>query len=121
MSGMVFPGSALSGDSPRPAGYWHAIRATPDLYTGETLNIGVCVVSAAGSRHAKVIDEPGRLSCLYSEESADAVVMLAEVAAALSRTGRDPREASPNVFVGESVPFFDLELTRFSGHLILCL
>lgn len=61
------------------AGRVFVIRCIPDPFTGESLNIGVCGVSAAGTRVVKVITEAGRLNCLYGD-SARAVVNMAAVA-----------------------------------------
>lgn len=73
--------AAAKPDAPHTAaaGELFVIRCIPDPFTGESVNVGVCGVSASGTRVVKVITEPGRLSCLYGESSR-AVVNLAGAA-----------------------------------------
>lgn len=71
------------------SGQLFIIRCVPDPFTAEVLNIGVCAVDAQGQRVAKVLTEPGRLSCLYGE-AASQVVALAAVAKEAAETGGVP-------------------------------
>ena len=68
------------------AGYVFVIRCEPDPFTGERLNIGVCVQEAGGKRWVRCIEEPGRLECLYGT-GALSIVNLAKLAAACAAQG----------------------------------
>lgn len=68
------------------AGNVFVIRCEPDPFTGERINIGVCVQEAGGKRHVRCIEEPGRLECLYGP-SAATVVTMAKMAAACAAQG----------------------------------
>lgn len=68
------------------AGNVFVIRCEPDPFTGERINIGVCVQEADGKRHVRCIEEPGRLECLYGP-SAATVVTMAKMAAACAAQG----------------------------------
>lgn len=69
------------------AGQYFVIRCTPDPFTGETLNVGICVVEPNGKRHVKVITEAGRLECLYGDSGASLVVSMAGIAGAFALQG----------------------------------
>ena len=88
-----------------PAGHAFVIRAIPDLFTGEVLNIGVCVHSPDGKRLVRVIDKPGRLECFYGE-AAQEVVALAKHAEYCALKGL-PSPAS-NVIFDSPVAFYNL-------------
>ena len=97
-----------------PAGFFVKIRAVPDLFADEVLNVGIGVIGADGRRHVRVITTPGRLECLYGE-AADNLVELAQLAA---RAFLDNEaQPSPNVLVSEPRPFYNLDpetaLARF--------
>jgi len=82
------------------------IRCTPDIFTGECLNIGVCIVGADGARTGRVITEPGRLACLYGEESAGGIVQLAQIALCEALEGK--ASPSPNIVFDEPTPIYNL-------------
>ena len=82
------------------------IRCTPDIFTGESLNIGVCIVDADGARTGKVITEPGRLACLYGEECAGGIVQLAQIALCEALEGKV--SPSPNIVFDEPTPIYNL-------------
>lgn len=88
-----------------PAGHAFVIRAIPDLFTGEILNIGVCVHSPDGKRRVRVIDKPGRLECFYGD-AAHEVVALAKHAEYCALNGL-PSPAS-NVIFDSPVAFYNL-------------
>ena len=44
------------------SGQVFVIRCEPDPFTGERINVGVCVQDASGKRHVRCIEEPGRLA-----------------------------------------------------------
>jgi hypothetical protein len=49
-------------------GEWFVVRWTPDIATGETLNIGVGFVEA-GRTHFRLLDYFERISCFYGERA----------------------------------------------------
>lgn len=82
------------------------IRCTPDIFTGESLNIGVCIIGSDGARTGKVTTEPGRLACLYGEESAGGIVQLAQIALCEALEGKP--SPSPNIVFDEPTPIYNL-------------
>lgn len=78
------------------AGHVFVIRCEPDPFTGERINIGVCVQDANGKRHVRCIEEPGRLECLYGP-SATNVVTMAKMAAVCASRGL-PSPSSQIIF-----------------------
>ncbi len=88
-----------------PSGQAFVIRAIPDLFTGEVINVGVCVVLPNGQRHAKVIDAPGRLECLYGD-AAHEVVLLAKQAKYCAINNL-PSPAL-NIIFDQSEPYYNL-------------
>lgn len=80
------------------------IRCVPDVFTGERLNIGVCVISKTGKRTAKVITEAGRLGCLYGE-SASTVVDMAHIAKEAAINGATP--PSEQIIFDVPQPFYN--------------
>lgn len=99
---------ALLSHQPAPAsaeaGKVFPIRVVPDLFTGETVNVGVCVIAADGRRLVRVIDRPGRLECLYGA-AAHEVVFLAKQAAHCAKHGL--ASPSPNVHFDAPRPFYN--------------
>lgn len=89
----------------KPAGMVFVIRCVPDIYTDERVNVGVCAIDAAtGKRHVKVIDEPGRLQCLYGPQ-AYSVVALAAAAGEAAFAGLAP--PSSQIVFDEPAPFYN--------------
>lgn len=86
-----------------PSGYVFNIRVVPDLFTGELLNVGVCVVGPGGRRLVRVIDRVGRLECLYGPDAKNVVVM-ASIAAEAAAAGAE--HAGPTIQFSTAVPFF---------------
>ncbi|NMG64389.1 hypothetical protein GPA19_05440 [Azoarcus indigens] len=82
------------------------IRCTPDLFTGESFNVGVCVIGTRGERYARVISEPGRLACIYGEDAAHGVVQLAQIAFCEALEGR--ASPSPNIVFDTPTPIYSL-------------
>jgi hypothetical protein len=92
-----------------PSGMLFVIRCTPDVFTGERINIGVCAVDAAGRRKAKVVTESTRLQCLYGEQAVN-VLMLAQAALDAAERGVPP--PSPQVIFDEPSPYFNSTLEQ---------
>lgn len=90
----------------RETGKAFNIRCTPDIFTGETLNIGVCVISEDGGRIGRVVTDTGRLSCLYGEDNAAGVVQLAQVALCEALQGNE--SPSPNIVFDVPRPIYSI-------------
>lgn len=87
------------------AGQVFVIRCEPDPFTGERINVGVCVIAPNGQRLVKVISDPGRLDCLYGEDGAGITVSMAQVAGACASKGLPP--PSSQIHFDEPVSFFN--------------
>ncbi len=88
------------------AGHYFVIRCTPDPFTGEALNVGICVVAPDGRRHVKVITEPGRLECLYGENGSSLVVSMAGIAGACAQQGL--HSPSEQIVFDDPLPFYNV-------------
>lgn len=88
-----------------PNGHAFVIRAIPDLFTGEVVNIGVCVASPEGKRLVRVIDKPGRLECFYGD-AAQEVVLLAKHAEYCALNGLP--SPGNNVIFDLPIPFYNV-------------
>lgn len=53
------------------------IQITPDIFTGERLNIGIGVRLPSGAVRIKVMEVPGRLACFYGEVGAENIIFAA--------------------------------------------
>jgi hypothetical protein len=84
-------------------GQMFVIRCEPDPFTGERINVGVCVVTAGGQRLARCIEEPGRLECLYGPGAAS-VITLAKMAAACAAQGLP--SPSPQIIFDAPLPYY---------------
>ena len=91
------------------------IRAMPDLFARETLNVGVCVVALSGERIARSITQTGRLSCLYDEIGARLVVEMAGRAAERFKKGL-PSE-NPQISFVEIGPIYNISPQEAIGSL----
>jgi hypothetical protein len=101
----------MSGEAtsaPHVAGQLFVIRCIPDVFTGEILNIGVCAIDATGRRFAKVITEPGRLSCLYGE-SAHQIVDMAAIAKDAAEAGC--QSPSNQIIFDIPTPYYGAKIT----------
>lgn len=67
-------------DKPASSGEWFAIQWTPDLATGEKLNIGVCFRETSGSSYVQVLEYFDRINCLYSQSAVLHLRLACEVA-----------------------------------------
>lgn len=67
-------------DKPETSGEWFAIQWTPDLATGEKLNIGVCYRDNSGHSYVQVLDYFERINCLYSQSAVLHLRLACEVA-----------------------------------------
>jgi hypothetical protein len=92
-----------------PAGMIFVIRCTPDIFTGERINIGVCAVDKSGTRRAKVVTEPARLQCLYGEHAIN-VLMLSQ--AAMEAAEKGAPSPSEQILFDEPTPYFNSTLTQ---------
>lgn len=95
------------------AGQVFVIRCEPDAFTGERINIGVCVIDAHGRRLVRCIDEAGRLECLYGPAST-AVLSMAKMAAACAAQGL----ASPSsqIIFDAPQPFYNANADEILRH-----
>lgn len=53
------------------SGQWSVARWTPDIATGETLNIGVMFLGSNGDTSFRMLNDYERLSCLFDSKSAE--------------------------------------------------
>lgn len=100
--------AALNNQTAAPlaaAGRYFVIRCTPDPFTSEMLNVGVCVIDPSGKRHIKVITEPGRLECLYGVNGGHVVVSMANIAGACALNGGPP--PSEQIIFSDPLPFYN--------------
>jgi len=67
-------------DKPASSGEWFAIQWTPDLATGEKLNIGVCFRESSGGSYVQVLEYFDRINCLYSQSAVLHLRLACEVA-----------------------------------------
>lgn len=95
------------------AGHVFVIRCTPDAFTSEVLNIGVCAIDATGRRKAKVITEPGRLQCLYGESSHNIVAL-----AAIAKEAAEMAHGAPSnqVIFDTPAPYYNATLDDVLAH-----
>ena len=89
-----------------PTGYFVRIRAVPDLFSDEVLNVGIGVIAANGRRSMKVITTAGRLECLYGDAARNLVELAKLAGQAFLDNGEQP---SPNVVIGEPRPFYNMD------------
>lgn len=67
-------------DKSTTTGEWFTIQWTPDLATGEKLNIGVCFRDSSGSSYVQVLEYFDRINCLYSQSAVLHLRLACEVA-----------------------------------------
>ncbi|EGT4370513.1 hypothetical protein AUM47_03105 [Cronobacter malonaticus] len=79
---MIDFSSLIDKHSNKPAvqGEWFTIQWTPDMATGERLNIGVCFKDESGSTHIEVLEYFERVQCLYSQSAVFHLRLACEVA-----------------------------------------
>lgn len=53
------------------------IQISPDIFTGERLNIGIGIRLPSGAIRVKVMESPGRLACFYGEAGAENILFAA--------------------------------------------
>lgn len=81
-------------------GKWFPIRVTPDLVTGELLNIGVGFLDAKRKLHLKLIDSARPFQCLYGPAGLENFTFLLTVVREhLQKTGR-AESPSPHITFG---------------------
>ena len=85
-----------------PLGQLFVMRCEPDPFTGERLNVGVFGVDRSGRRVARVVQQVGRLECLYGPAAAE-VVWLAAAAKEAALAG--VASPSPQVVFGGPMAF----------------
>lgn len=82
------------------------IRCSPDIFTCESFNLGVCVIGNDGNRLGKIITEPGRLNCLYGAETARGILQLAQVALCSAIQGE--KSPSENIVFDAPKPIYNV-------------
>jgi hypothetical protein len=92
-----------------PAGMIFVIRCTPDIFTGERINVGVCAIDAQGKRKGKVVTEPMRLQCLYGDQAIN-VLLLAQAALEAAEIGAP--SPSPQITFDDPSPYFNSTLVQ---------
>lgn len=103
----IFTAQQVPAAYMQPAGMVFVIRCVPDIFTSEQFNIGVCAIDNNGNRKAKVITEPGRLSCFYGE-SASNVVLLAQAALEAALAGVQP--PSSQIIFDTPTPYYNVTI-----------
>ncbi len=58
---------------------WFNIQLTPDLASGETLNIGVATINPSGHINTKMLDYFDRLECLFHKSFTDEVKFIIKI------------------------------------------
>lgn len=85
---------------PRIKGKWFPIRLTPDLATGELLNIGVGFIDARRKLHVRMLDSARAFRCLYGNAGLENFSFLLTVAREhFQRVGK-PESPSPHILIG---------------------
>ena len=79
------------------------IRCEPDPFTGERINVGVCVITASGQRLVRCVEEPVRLECLYGPGAAS-ILSLAKIAGACAAQGLP--SPSPQITFDDPLPYY---------------
>lgn len=95
---------------------WAPIRVCHDVFTGETLNIGVALKSQSGTMYARVINDVGRLSCLYGEDEASSILLAARMSEEVFLQGRITG-FSPNITLGNFLPVTGFDLAQIAEQL----
>ncbi|WP_287880466.1 hypothetical protein [Acidovorax sp.] len=93
--------------STQPAGQLFVVQCEPDPFTRERLNVGVFAVDASGRRKARMIDQAGRLECLYGSAAGN-VVLLAKAAGEAALACVQP--PSPQLRFDGPKPYFNCSL-----------
>ncbi|MCK6431880.1 MAG: hypothetical protein L6Q68_02445 [Aquabacterium sp.] len=99
--------------SPEAAGALYIVRCEPDPFTGERLNVGVFGVERGGRRLAKMLQQPGRLECLYGRAASD-VLWLAKAAEEAAMAGL--AEPSPQLRFDGPMPYYHSTLEDAVQH-----
>ncbi len=83
------------------------IQITPDIFTGERLNIGIGVRLPSGAVRVKIMETPGRLTCFYGEAGAENILF----AASLYRDAVEAGLPSPvtNIFEADRQPIYNTD------------
>lgn len=95
---------------------WAPIRICHDVFTGETLNIGVALKGPSGAMYARVINDVGRLGCLYGEDEASSILLAAKMSEEAFLHGKISG-FSPNIALGDFLPVSGLELAQIAEQL----
>ncbi|MCW0974353.1 hypothetical protein [Pantoea sp. JV6] len=85
---MIDFSSILEEHSNKPvvSGEWFTIQWTPDIASGEKLNIGVAFYEASGESFVQVLDYYERIKCLYSQSAVYHLSLACEVAKEIALT-----------------------------------
>lgn len=79
------------------SGKWFAIRLTPDMVTGEALNIGVAFIDNKRKVHFRLLDSVRAFECLYGKSGAGNIAFLMSALRAGLEQGGKPASPSPHI------------------------
>ncbi|MEJ1267830.1 hypothetical protein WDV93_12850 [Pantoea ananatis] len=87
---MIDFSSILEEHSNKPvvSGEWFTIQWTPDIASGEKLNIGVAFREMSGESFVQVLDYYERIKCLYSQSAVYHLSLACEVAKEIALTNQ---------------------------------
>lgn len=89
-----------------PCGEWFRLCITPNLFTGERLNIGIGIRDAKGHVRVKVVDQISRLASLYDTDSAENILFAAQLTQKAIESGENlPVQ---NIEISPATPFYNL-------------
>lgn len=86
----------------RVEGKWYRVQWTPDLSAGERLNLGIAFLPQNGAPHLQIIDDFGRLRCLYDDRAEYHAKLACRVAQIMVETEPNPEKwRSPQLNIVE--------------------
>ncbi|MDA8093399.1 MAG: hypothetical protein M0T84_05705 [Betaproteobacteria bacterium] len=95
----IFDDAAEIAD-PKVSGKWFPIRLTPDVATGELLNIGVGFIDSRHKLSVRMLDSGRAFRCLYGAAGTENFSLLMAAAHEhFQRTGK-PESPSPHILIG---------------------
>lgn len=84
---------------PKLEGEWFPITLTPDMATGERLNVGVGIIKD-GITHVQMLHTMKAFKCLYGEDGASNVEFLIDIVREHLEESSEPTSPSGNIFLG---------------------
>lgn len=91
---------ALEVAEPKVEGEWFPITLTPDVATGERLNIGVGIIKD-GITHVRMLESMRAFKCLYGEQGAENIQFLIDIVKDHLEESSDPTSPSANIYLGD--------------------